>query len=252
MRDDLPILTPHERALLLRFRADQTPSAAVAARVHRNLDALLASPASAASPIAWWHWARAGLLSVAIAASTLVVMGGTARVLVRSSAPAPMQAEDRAPTPTPTEATTPAPVAPATVPARAPVVDVAPAPAVELPSEPIAPEIKPTAKPPRVDRAVAKPTPEAAPVANDAAEIALFGEIKRSRDDASRLAGIARYRQTFPRGTFAAEIGVLEIEALCALGRNADADARAKEFLPRFPDSAYAAIARRGCDRGGK
>lgn len=259
MRDELPSLTPHERALLQRFRVDETPSAAVAARVLRNLDALLAAPVSAASPMAWWDWARAGMMSVAIAAGALLVVGGTARVLTPADAAAPLQAEDQAVAPTREHTTIAAPAADRT-PTAAEASALPVEPMLEVPIEPSAIEpaaIAPTAIEPgtskatpkstRPERGAAKSAPEASAVPNDAAEIALFGEIKRNADASARLASIARYRKSFPKGTFFAEIGVIEIETLCAAGRTEDANARAKDFLVRFGDSAYAAIARRGC-----
>lgn len=252
MRDELPTLTPHERALLQRFRADETPSAAVSARVHRGLAAVLAAPVSAASPIGWLYWARAGLMSVSIAAGTLLVVGGTARVMSPMRDAAPLQAADQAVVPAREQAIVTVPVEPPIV--AAPSTAVVSPPVVEpvTPMEAPAVENKSTTKTPRGDRASTKP--EAAPPAvdNDAAEIALFGEIKRNGNASDRLASIARYRKSFPQGSFVAEIGVIEIETLCGAGRTDDANARAREFLARFGDSAYAAIARRGCQDAGR
>ena len=94
----------------------------------------------------------------------------------------------------------------------------------------------------------AERTGHAAPAPVDAAaEIALFGAIKTERDAGARLAAIARYRRDFAKGSFTQEVAVLEIEALCKLGRTREATDRSTAFADRFGDSAYAAIARRGC-----
>ena len=114
MRDEIPTLTADERALLHRFRVDESPEPAVAARVLRGLSAQLGATTPAIDR-PWWLWLRAGGLSVAIAACGLLVLGGTARVLAPRPGPSATEAMDvAAPTTTP-RSTEPAPttVAPA-------------------------------------------------------------------------------------------------------------------------------------------
>lgn len=252
MRDEIPNLTAAERALLERFRVDQSPEPAVMARVLRGLGARLedASPRPIAQP--WWLWLRAGGLSLAIAAGTLLVIGGTVRVAGRMSEPSPAQAADtRVPATTHTAAT------PATVPAgdTPPIAVPPPVPAPGTPEtttqvEPAAPAtVDPTPARPgtRAPSRSSSPTATATGPVDAAAEIALFRTIKVERDAKARLAAIARYRKEFAAGAFVQEAAVLEIEALCDLGRVPEATERGAAFVRRFGDSAYAAVARRGC-----
>jgi hypothetical protein len=243
MRDEIPTLSADERALLQRFRVDESPEPAVAARVLRSLSAQLgASAPTVERP--WWLWLRAGGLSVAIAACGLLVLGGTARVLAPTPRPSATEAMDVA---TPTA--TPKATEPAAVPA-APVAAITPeAPLPEVrPSEPAAaPPVLEASKPKtRASRPNVGEAPAPAPI-DAAAEIALFGAIKTERDAGERLAAITRYRRDFAKGSFTQEVAVLEIEALCKLGRTREATERSAAFADRFGDSAYAAIARRGC-----
>lgn len=244
MRDEIPTLTADERALLHRFRVDESPEPAVAARVLRDLSAQLGATTPAIDR-PWWLWLRAGGLSVAIAACGLLVLGGTARVLAPRPGPSATEAMDvAAPTATP-RSTEPAAttVAPAIATPQPIAIPEAALPIEPAPPTPVVEASKPKL---RASRPAAGHTPAPAPV-DAAAEIALFGAIKTERDAGARLAAIARYRRDFAKGSFTQEVAVLEIEALCKLGRTREATDRSTAFADRFGDSAYAAIARRGC-----
>jgi hypothetical protein len=263
---DLPELQPEERAMLQRFRVASSPDGATQARVlaavHLRIapappaaddGQLLQLPRAAGLSSQVLPWLRAGGLAVAIAAATLLVIGGTTRVVmaVRSEAPATTQAMDRA---VPSE---PQPL-------RSPAVD--PTPSVELAPPPVAAEL---AAPPEESPAVADddaPVPDAArprPRTNRgtqgpreavaspidaAAEIALVQAAKREHDAAQRLALLERHHREFARGVLTQEVAILEIQTLCALGRREQASAHAEGFLRRWPGSAYGAAASRGCD----
>lgn len=246
MRDEIPTLTADERALLQRFRVDESPEPAVAARVLRGLSARLGTSTPAIER-PWWLWLRAGGLSVAIAACGLLVLGGTARVLAPVPGPSATEAMDVA---TPTA--TPRVTEPSSIPSAPAIATppAAPIPEVVPPTEPTATPSAPApeASRPKVRGSRSTPGAAATPAPIDAAaEIALFGAIKTERDAAARLAAIARYRRDFAKGSFTQEVAVLEIEALCKLGRTREASERSEAFAGRFGDSAYAAIARRGC-----
>jgi hypothetical protein len=252
---DLPELAPSEQALLHRFRADESPSDAVVRRVEAGLAARLDAgddPRPLAPVIPFSHVGKAAVIALALAAAVLLVLGGSARLVnaVRSSA-AVEQASDvhtKAPTTGRAHEVAPAPVResmPVVVPE--PPADVQPvAPAIELAAVPGALD------PPRRDapRSTTKPEPSVATAtvpADAAAEIALLHAAKREPDAQKRLAKVSEYAMKFPSGSLRQEIAVLEIESLCQLGKRERAAEKSAAFLRQHPDSAYAAIARRGC-----
>jgi hypothetical protein len=67
----------------------------------------------------------------------------------------------------------------------------------------------------------------------------------RSGDPATALSWIETARSRFAGGVLAQEREVLTIEALSAAGRKAEAGARARAFLGRFPDSPHVAHVQR-------
>ncbi|HET6583557.1 MAG TPA: hypothetical protein VFG69_08915 [Nannocystaceae bacterium] len=261
---DLPELAPPERALLQRFRADESPGAGAIRRVEARLAARLQSgdadvetePLARVLPFA--QLGKAAVIACALAAAVLLVLGGSARLVhavrdgasptqasdVNATAPDGGQAHDAAPAPASERS-------PAVVPESAVVVPPPPSTPIDLAAVPgalDAPRRDASPKPaPRPDPVV---TPTPAP-ADAAAEIALLSAVKRERDPERRLAKVREYGQTFPDGALAIEIAVLEIESLCALGRTERATEKSAAFLRKHPDSAYAAIARRGCSREG-
>lgn len=259
---DLPELHPDERALLQRFRAEQSPDGAVTARVLAGVQSQLAFdgadtivPLSRATSHGALAWLRFAGLSVAIAATTLLVIGGTTRLVARMGhdAGAPAQAVDQATQPDPQTATAPSPKT-ATAPGaamQAPAIT----PSVDAP-------VLPASEPASLDELRSKPRVGAKPRTREgasapapidaAAEIALVRDAKRERDATARLALIERHHREFASGALVQEIAVLEIQTLCALGRTQSASDRAAALLRRWPSSPYGAIARRVCDDGGR
>lgn len=259
MLEEIPNLTATERQMLERFRDDESPDPVITRRVLQGVRAKLGDEVPAQQPSApWWLWLRAGGLSVAIAASALLVLGGTARVVSRIKTPAPMEAIDAAPatdakSAAKTASDTPSPAhRVATPPVPAPIetpIEIVEAPVVPLAVDPSSVDAtRPRAKPSARDAA---PAPASTPT-DAAAEIALFKAIKVERDAKARLSAIARYHRDFAKGAFVQEVAVLEIGALCDLGRTADADKRSAAFAQAFGDSAFSGIAKRGCSEGGK
>lgn len=76
---------------------------------------------------------------------------------------------------------------------------------------------------------------------NDGAlvERARVALLRRNPSDA--LAAVQEHARRFPRGEFAEEREVLAVQCLVALGRSAEATARAEAFHRRFPQSALGA-----------
>lgn len=252
MLDEIPKLTATERALLDRFRDDESPDLVTSRRVLQGVRAQIDdAPAEIASP--WWLWLRAGGLSVAIAASALLVLGATARVVSRVQAPTPLEAADLAkPGDTAGTAKTTYEHAPRGAGSDAQPAEpkpIEPAPVIEaVPSEPAPLAINPADAGRARAKASTRPAaPATASPIDAAAEIAAFKSIKVERDAKSRLAAIGRYHREFAKGAFVQEVAVLEIGALCELGRTSDAEARSAAFERAFGDSAFSAIAKRGC-----
>jgi outer membrane protein assembly factor BamD (BamD/ComL family) len=78
--------------------------------------------------------------------------------------------------------------------------------------------------------------------------------------DAARAAVAARnatgasnalnsYRTRFPRGPFAQEAAVLQIETLDLQGNHVQAAAQARSFLARYPNSPHVSVVRRIAER---
>lgn len=121
-------------------------------------------------------------------------------------------------------------------------------------SRPVASPTSPQPEPPAQTETVAAPTPRseatkrsvqrtAAPatVQDPGAEIALLQQARRALASApaQALALTQSHARLFPDGTFREEREALAVEALLALGRHAEANARAHALLERYPQSAY-------------
>lgn len=147
----------------------------------------------------------------ALTAALLVAGGGTLGVwhLWRKDVPAVASRESATPAP---------PIAPPE-PTRA----AAPAIVEAVPGE----AVPPRAPPPRAAR-----HPD---------ELALVSRAQRAlaADPARALALAERHRRLYPDGGLAQEREVIAIEALRALGRGAEAKARARRFGRRYPGSAH-------------
>ena len=86
---------------------------------------------------------------------------------------------------------------------------------------------------------VATPSPIAQPAGPTEASLLVPARAALARAPARTLSLCARHAQLFPRGALAEERDVLSIEALDALGRNAEARARAATFRRTHPGSAH-------------
>ncbi len=253
---DLPELAPSEQALLHRFRARETPSDDVVRRVEARLAARLDAgddPRPLAPVLPFSHIGKAAVIALALAAAVLLVLGGSARLVqaVRRGETVEQASDVHAKTSPGGEART---VAPAPTP-------VAPAPdttaPVIVPPPPTSPAIDLAAVPGALDRRDAAPRgkPRTEPVAtvpapaDAAAEIAFLFAAKREAEPERRLAKLREHATKFPKGALGEEFAVLEIQTLCELGRAERAAEKSAGFLRAHPDSAFAAIARRGCAR---
>jgi len=171
-----------------------------------------AAVTAAAAKTSFGLWVSGGVLAAAVAAG---VVG------VRMSAPKPAaRPADR-----------PAPAAVAT-PVEAPAIEAAaPTPAIAADR--------------RIERAHRRvqPTAPALPAADLRDQIALIdaarGAVKSGATDRA-LALLRRYDSSFPSGAFRPEALALRIEALDQGGRGAEAQALAREFLARYPQSPVA------------
>lgn len=109
----------------------------------------------------------------------------------------------------------------------------------------------PEENPPRVRQEPRKNTLVASPA--PVAKSDLAGEIRTlehvrsalaQHDSAEALSSLGSYQKSFPTKILAKEASVLEIEALLAAGRRADAESRARAFLSSSEDSPYTARVR--------
>jgi hypothetical protein len=243
-----PELSPMARAVLRSAEGDR-PSSERRAGAARALGlAALAEGAVHAAPVAasglaWW------LVPVILLVGT---GGGIAWYVVSDDEPAapppPPVREARAPSAEP--APTPDPVPPAPVPAPAP----APAPAiVDEPAPTPAPAPRRTRPAPAPEAAPAPaPTvdsPDDSPPAPPADAVdarRLADEVARLDRARARLAAddaagclevLDGYARDLPNGILVAESELLRIDALLRMDRRADAEAVAREFFTRFPQS---------------
>ena len=257
---DLPELAPSEQALLHRFRADESPSDAVVRRVEARLAARLDAaddPRPLAPVLPFSHFGKAAVIALALAAAVLLVLGGGARLVhaVRTDK-AIEQASDVHARVAPTgeaHSVAPAPAATAPTPSTTAPVVIPPPPAqesvaIDLAAVPGALDASRRDATPRGKTQKEPVTAVPAP-ADAAAEIALLFAAKREAQPEQRLAKLREHATKFPNGALGEEFAVLEIQTLCELGRTERAAEKSAGFLRAHPDSAFAAIARRGCAR---
>ncbi len=137
-----------------------------------------------------------------------------------------------------------------TQPARAPAPEAADA-------KDVAPSLSPVSDATEGARLVARrpaastpAVPESTPdkKANLALEIQLLDQVRSrlgAHDSEGAFAGLRRYREEFPQGTFRQEASVLRIETLASSGRRELASRQAKAFMAAHPKSPYVARLRR-------
>jgi hypothetical protein len=122
---------------------------------------------------------------------------------------------------------------------------LAPEVVAEVPPSPSAPVVGSGAS-----RAVDSQKPPARPRDGLAEEVALLSraetELHAGRP-AKALLALAEHQRKFPRGALAEERTAARIQALCALGRNDEANAQLKQLLHISPNSAQEERARQAC-----
>ncbi|HEX2880411.1 MAG TPA: hypothetical protein VHO25_12840 [Polyangiaceae bacterium] len=193
-----------------------------------------AAKASVGAGKAWWV--------ASVVAGSVAVAG----VAVVTSVPS----ENKAPVVMQPPAPAPAPAMPKVV--AVPQVDEAPPEIAPVP-EVVAPRSAPKAQlrtaappPPGAAESTTVPAPAApaavAPAPAMPSESQLLGAAQSSlaSDPARALKLTAEHRQLFPGGAFTQEREVIEIDALYRLGRKAEAERRATQFIARNPGSSYA------------
>jgi hypothetical protein len=192
-----------------------------------------AAKASVGAGKAWWV--------ASVVAGSVAVAGVAVVTRVPSENKAPIVMQPPAPAPVPA---LPKVVAVPEVEQASPPV----APVPEVVAPPSAPKAQPrTAAPPPPVAAESATVPEPAPVPVAPApakpsESQLLGAAQSSlaSDPARALKLTAEHRQLFPGGAFTQEREVIEIDALYRLGRTAEAERRATQFIARNPGSSYA------------
>jgi len=230
--------TPFELVEALELGRADLPPPDVLDDVAKNLVTLQASKERAlppsVRPVAAGAAASFKLLLAAVVAAASV--GGAVR-LFRSSAPA-ARAPAAAPEPKPSEE----PVVPhrartatTTAPSSSSGDDV-----VEPP-----PKSEPATRSPEPRGAAPAPATTAAsavfPDAPGSAEVGLLDRANHAlgSDPAAALQLTQEHAREFPAGALTQESEFIAIEALLALGRTAEADARIDRFRKRFPGSAH-------------
>lgn len=215
-------LSPESRALLDLARAD-APSAADRARVQaRVFAAASAGPGARAPGASTAPAVRATSTVFGMAVGSKALLGLVAATsflagaLVTAAIPRPTRVvvERRVEV-----RTVPGPVVTVTVPA--------PAPSIAAPVTPSTTSVVIAARAPTPRRAVVE-TPGALDRELDA--LRTIDRLLAEGDLDGGLAAIAEYRATFRGGQLRADVGEREVVALCRLGRDGEARARARAF----------------------
>lgn len=261
------------RAMLRHARRPAGLDAAARARNAAVVQKIAATPVATATAVGAKLVAKIGLAAlVAVTASTAAL---------RARAPRPQvvaRAHTAAPVATPPARAETAPVV--DTPVTVSPVAVAPVTVSPVTAEPVRPRRGAVATPTHDTAARVEPTPEPAAVVAQPAETAQPVETAPSiggaitphtvppredplvyeagmlqsasavlaSDPREALSRLDRHEREFPHGQLAAEREFLAVDALRALGRHADARARAEALVSRFPASPYAARARRLLD----
>ncbi|HEX5660251.1 MAG TPA: hypothetical protein VFX59_23815 [Polyangiales bacterium] len=251
--------TPEELRAVLRALGREGPGRGTLERVASGLAPYMDAAPGLSVPVA--EAARtSGKLLAARALAALLALGGTAYLMQRA-----WVHEDVAPRVAAPQVA--APVQAAVEVAKAPV-ELAPSTElpVEVPGEPVrrrysghkrARVALPAVEPAIAEPVVVEPEPVAAPerasepapaepqpaqrVAPPPDEFSLLWEarVKIRRDPLAALALLNEHAGRFANGQLAPEREVLAVEALRALGRNDEAEARLRSFRARYPGSIH-------------
>lgn len=261
--------TPEELRAVLRALGREGPGRGTLERVARELGPYMDAAPGLSLPVA--QAARTGgKLLAARALAALLALGGTAYLVQRawpSEPPPPVSNIPR------TADMEPAVVEVAPVVEPAPAVELAPA--VEAPvvrvrhhrarrerifdhpltvasTQEAVPETAPVAQTPEVPAkvepvarvqeapaAAEKPAEKAPEAKLDEYELLWQARQKIHRDPAASLALLDDHAARFANGQLAPEREVLAVEALRALGRTEDAEARLRRFRTRYPGSIH-------------
>jgi len=264
-----PLEDDFSRALLGSAEADAPSNAAYAkvaaalgVGVGLGVGASLPAPAAVAVGAAgvagasrWSSSFAAKLLALGasgalfVGAGALLLRGGAQRaeaVTPSGLAPAPHVASTVTEPPRAVASPRSEPASPA-APAIAPVVSAATQGAERLSStaaagKPLAVQL-PARRTAHASSAASASSPRASTSSSLAEQVQSLDRARvalGSRDPASALREIARYRAAWPDGVFLTEASVLEIEALAARGERSLARARAADFVDAHPDSPQA------------
>ncbi len=134
----------------------------------------------------------------------------------------------------------PAPIAPPETPPAAVNFAAPPAPEPIAPAAPPEPASAPPATEPAPVTTSHRQAPRLRPPRNKN-EVRLVSRAQQAlrSNPALALSLAERHRGRFPNGAMAQEREVIAVDALRALHRTTEAQARARKFRARFPDSAY-------------
>jgi hypothetical protein len=236
-------LDARDHELLAAYREQDDPPPGAMDRVYDEV-LLRVQPVVLPTP-----WLKSAAVSFAIAAGVLLAVRGVAmgtRAARQTVTPQSMQAPMSGQPASPGGETTM--VAPTKATERTAVVTPAPAAtAPVVPEEEVAPQ-EPAIATPSKTKARTKATPTASDLA---ADLELLAQAKRTDDPTERLALLREHAATHGKSKLAEEREVLTIEAMCTLGKSADARSRAEGFRTRFPGSAFAGRVSRSCAEAG-
>ena len=237
---DLKLVAPDQPTPLEQRLLDAVVHEAPSAEQRARVRLALGLPAVATAPLPTPPVGRRALLLKAAAGAALVsaVMVAWFASRARHEHAEPSAARTaQAPAPSAPIAASAAPSAPAP---SAPEAVIASAPSAAR--EELLPS-KRASKPTAVDRG-ADLSEELRLI--DAARSAIAG-----RNAAAAAAALSSYRARFPRGTFAQEATVLQIETLDLQGNHTQAAAQARSFLARHPNSPHVNAVQRIAGSGG-
>jgi hypothetical protein len=218
-------MTPGAKELVRAGREALRPSDADRERVLGALLPRLGSglaSAGAGGPTAPTATAISPVVKALGAVVGLGVVGGGLWLALRSAPPPPQMS----------------------VPTAAEAPSAAPVTAMEPPRSPAsaAPAVEASARPPA--SVAVRPADS---LAEEVAILSRAGAELHGGRPAAALTTLAEHQRRFPRGVLAQERTAARIQALCALGRNAEANAELERLARTSPNSPLNARARKAC-----